>query len=446
MRNLLILTIGFLLSACGSGDGITGPQTGTAACSVDGQKQFVYDAMRDWYLWNDSLPANLDLSGFANPQAVLDHLVGFRPTSDGSGNPIPVFSFINSAEADAQFFGEGRYEGFGFSYRSVDSGEEDLRLSRVFFDSPANRAGLARGQRILELNGRTIAQINAAEGVSAVLDAPPVDFRMRRPDGTEFNALIDIDIVTIDPVPQWRVIPAGGGRNIGYIELATFISTADPQFDVVFAEFLASNVNDVIIDLRYNGGGLVRTAELLGDFLGGDVAENLIFSKTQFNADRAAANDSTEFFERRGNSVNLSQLVVIASQSTASASELVTNSMRPHVNVGIVGDRTFGKPVGQVGIEFCDQILRPTSFQTVNSLDFGEYFGGLQANCAAADELDIPVGDDTDPNMVAAISWIETGACPVASAPSGVRKAAASIESSRPVLDGRPEREFLDAY
>ena len=124
--------------------------------------------MRAWYLWNDRLPANVDPTGFATPEDLLQFLTTFSP-DDGNGNPVDRFSFINSAQADSQFFGEGRYEGYGFSYRAVDAAGEDLRLSRVFFDSPANRAGLARGQRILTLNGRTIAEINAAEGVGAVL-------------------------------------------------------------------------------------------------------------------------------------------------------------------------------------------------------------------------------------------------------------------------------------
>jgi len=444
MRAILILSISLLLAGCGS-DSISGPQPGAAECSVAGQKQFVYDAMLDWYLWNNALPTSVDLTGFATPEDLLGYLMTFSP-DDGAGNPVDRFSFIVSAEADAQLFGEGRFEGFGFSWRAVDQAGVDIRLLRVFSDSPANRGGLARGQRILSLDGRSIADIMANEGISAALDGNTVQFTMRRVDNTEFTVAITKDVVTIDPVPQWRVIPAGGGRNVGYIELSTFISTAEPEFNTVFADFRANNVNEIILDLRYNGGGLVRTAELLGDYLGGDVAENLVFSRTQFNADRAAANNSTEFFERRGNSVNLSRLVVIASRGTASASELVTNGMDPHVAVGIVGDRTFGKPVGQVGIEFCERLLRPTSFQTVNALDFGDYFDGLPADCLAPDDLSLAVGDDADPNMIAAMSWLETGACPVVSAPGGQQKIAPSLDLQMPEHDGRPSREFANAW
>jgi carboxyl-terminal processing protease len=434
MRKLLLMIGVAFLTACSSGDGgIAGtPQAGS--CTNDGQKQFVLDVMRDWYLWNDLLPANVDINLYSSPEELLAFLTTVQPLDN--------FSFINTLAADTQFFGEGKYEGYGFSTRFLAA--DDLRLLRVFVDSPANAAGLARGQRILELNGRTISEIEAAEGVNAVFDTSPIDFLIRETNGTEFLVNVAVDIVTIDPIPQSRIIPVAGTPGIGYMELAQFISTADPEFDTVFGEFRAADVTDVIIDMRFNGGGLVSTAELLGDYLGGSVAQNLTFSNTLFNADRASNNDQ-EFFEIRANSLGLSRLIVIASQGTASASELVTNSMEPHVEVAIVGDRTFGKPVGQIGVEFCGQVLRPTAFQTTNANDFGDYFGGLPADCVVADDLTIAVGADNDPNVEAALTYFATGGCPVVSAPGLQSKAGFS---SRRKVDrqGPPEREYADAY
>jgi C-terminal processing protease CtpA/Prc len=449
MRKLLLILPALLVAACSSDGSSDSPPV--AACSVEGQKQFVLDRMREWYFWNDLLPAQVDTSQFATPEDLLAYLTTFSPDltpDDGIDNPVDRFSFINTAAADQAFFGEGRFEGFGFSSR-FEAGNV-LRLTRVFFDSPANRAGLARGQQIVALNGRTIADILAAEGVdgvNALFDTSPLEFTMREIDGSEFIADITQDIVTIDPVPQARVItdPAGARPPVGYLELASFISTANARMDTVFGDFRAQGINDIIIDLRYNGGGLVSTADLLGDFLGGDVAENLVYSKTVFNELRAAANDSTEFFDRQGNSVSLVRLVVIASQRTASASELVINGMDPHVEAVIVGDNTFGKPVGQVGIEFCEKILRPTAFQTLNANDFGDYFFGLPVDCPAADDLDVPVGADDDPNVVAALAYLDTGACASASVPAAQFK----LEAQQPVpvleLRGTPAREFADA-
>jgi len=391
--------------------------------------------MQDWYLWNDLLPTNVDISAYNSPEELLAFLTTFQPLDN--------FSHINTVEADTQFFGEGKYEGYGFSSNFV--AVDDLRLKRVFVDSPANAAGLARGQRILELNGRTIAAIEAAEGVGAVFDTSPIDFTMRESGGNEFTVSIAVDTVTIDPLPQSRIIPVTGTPGVGYIEFAQFISTADPKLDVAFGQFRAAGVTDVILDLRFNGGGLVITAELLGDYLGGSVAQNLIFSSTLFNTDRAANNDR-EFFELRANSIGLSRLVIIASQGTASASELVTNSMEPHVEVTIVGDRTFGKPVGQIGVEFCSKVLRPTAFQTVNADEFGDYFGGLPADCIVADNLEIAVGADNDPNLEAALAYLSVGACASTSAPGVLSKPGRLFPAQGVDRRGPPQREYADAY
>lgn len=432
MRKILYLlaVMTLTLSACsGSGSGGGGPVAGTAACTNDAQKQFVLDAMRDVYFWYELLPANVDLTQYASPEELLAYLISFQP--------LDSFSFITSESADSQFFGEGKFEGFGFSSRFEAA--DDLRFTRVFALSPAAQAGFARGQRILELNGRTIAEIQANEGINAVFDLSPLEFRIRKLDDSEFIITVSHDIVTIDPLPQWRVIDMGG-VPVGYLEFSTFVSTADPVFNSIFAEFNAAGVTDVIVDLRYNGGGLVSTAELLGDYLGG-LAQGLIFSRTLFNDKNTSLNE-TDFFAGLANSVSLSRLVVIATSGTASASELVINSMEPYAEVTIVGDTTFGKPVGQVGILFCDKILRATAFETVNALDQGDYFGGLPVDCPAADDLTESVGVDTDPNLVTALTFLGTGACPLpVMAKRAFTPAAPKID-----LRGPPSREFVGAY
>ena len=437
MKQLLssaILTV-TLLSACTYEDPVVGaPQPGSAGCTIDGQKQFVLDQMRTVYYWYRDLPPVVDLSQYPTPEALLDYLTSFQPL-DG-------FSYIDLAEADAQFFGEGQYEGFGFSSRFDAPGE--LRLTRVFASSPANSAGLARGQRILMLNGRTIADIEANEGVDALFSLPMLEFTLQRPDLSEFTVTVNQGLVTIDPVPQFRIIDRPDGTSVGYMELSTFISTAEPEFMTVFSQFASAGVNDVIVDLRYNSGGLVVTTELLGDYLGGGVANGTVFSRTLFN-DQIDELNRVEFFESVANSVNLSRLVVIATDRTASASELVTNSLIPHAAVSVVGSSTFGKPVGQLGIEFCDKILRPTSFETVNSDGGGGYFGGIPADCAADDDLAIPIGDDADPNLVAALSLLDTGACPaVTAAPPGDAKP--RISTRRAGRDVPPWREYAGAW
>lgn len=434
-----------LTAACGGGGGggsTMPPDTSTDDCSATAKKEFVLERMRDIYYWIEDLPASVDIADYATPEELLDFLV--------AGQPLDRFSYIDTASADSAFFGEGRYEGFGFSTRFIDTdtdGETDeIRFVRVFTDSPAAGAGFARGQYVRTVDGRTIDQIRAAGELASIFTPDTIQFGIERLDGSTFDVVVTKGIVTIDPVPQWRVIDTPGGP-VGYLEFAQFISTAEGAAGPLaeaFAEFAGRGVSDLVLDLRYNGGGLVRTAELLGDYLGGFIAEGDVFSETLFNAQNAFRNDP-EFFERLASSLNLSRLIVIASRGTASASELVINGLFPEAEVVIVGDRTFGKPVGQTAevLEACDFILRPVAFQTVNGLGEGDYFGGLPVDCPAPDDLDFPVGADNEPSLTTALAFLETGACP---APVTVQKATDGATQVLPEDRSPPWRNLNGVY
>lgn len=447
MRKLLVmLSAALLVVGCSSdsSDSFAGEPT---ACSNDGQKQFVLDALYDWYLWNADLPANLSIADYATPEQLVIEVTETYGPQKPDGTPLDRFSSVGSLQADQQFFGEGKYEGFGFSWRE-EGGE--MRMTGVFAGSPADVAGIARGQTVVTLNDRTYANIVGGEGINAFFDAnDTVTFVMERLDTTTFSADVTKAIVTIPPVPQARLINIGDGvPPVGYMEFRTFISTAEPRFATVFADFAAAGVTDIIIDMRYNGGGLVRTAELLGDYLGSVANPGAVFSRTEFNADRAPANNSIDLFANPAvaNGLNTSRFIVIASAGTASASELVTNSLIPYADVWIVGANTFGKPVGQVGIEFCEKILRPTSFRTANALGDGDYFDGLPVDCPAADDLDIPVGDDSDPNVIAGVSIATTGACPAPAASSQAQEVRVEPQIRYPYDRGNTARETAGAF
>ena len=449
MRKVLVFVLSaFVVTGCGGGTGFDDLGGQPTACSNDGQKTFVLDALYDWYLWNDLLPANIDIADYATPESLVFEVTTTYGPQDALGQPIDRFSSVGSLQADQEFFGEGRYEGFGFSWRE-ENGE--MRMTGVFADSPAAAAGIARGQTVVTLDNRSYGEIVANEGIGAFLDNnAAVEFEIRELDNSTFVVQITKGIVTIDPVPQSRIIELGPGvPPVGYMELRSFISTADPVFDQVFADFIAAGVQDVVIDMRYNGGGLVSTAKLLGDYLGGFANDGLLFSETIFNADRnpeIPAEQRLSYFSGRANSIDITRLIVIATRATASASELITNSLDPYADVWIVGDNTFGKPVGQVGIEFCEKILRPTAFRTVNADGFGDYFDGLPVNCAASDVLEFPVGSENDPSLFAALSISETGGCPIAPAAQGELAPVIRPEIRYPDVRGNSARELAGAF
>lgn len=450
MRKFVALLVSVSLAGCGGGDGLDGPD-GPAQCTNDNQKQYVLDSLYYWYLWNELLPAGIDIADYPSPEVLAWEVTRTYGPQRPEGGPLDRFSYVGSAEADQEYFGEGRYEGFGFTWR-LSGGE--MRFSGVFPDSPAALANFSRGQTVLRLDGLTISGATTKAEISAALDPATVEFEIQNLDSSTFTVSVGKDIVTIDPIPQFRTISRGAGEPpVGYMEFATFISTAhDGQggndFDDVFSTFIAAGVEDVIIDLRYNGGGLVNTARLLADHLGGFNNDGQVFVNTEFNVQRSS-NNSIDYFANRPNAIDLNRLIIIASrENTASASELVINGLDPYVTGGvyIVGENTFGKPVGQIGLQFCEKILRPTTFKTSNAAGFGDYFDGIEVDCPVVDDFSIPVGDAADPNMIAALSYIEGAGCPVVSLPGGQQKADRLFDPQQPEPQGPPEREFAGAY
>jgi C-terminal processing protease CtpA/Prc len=451
MRKLPVIFLAALIAACGGGGGgggnadFTTPDT--SECSNDEQKQFVLDNLYAWYLWNDLLPQDINIDDYASPEELIIRVTGeFGP--QGASGPIDRFSFVRTLESEQDFLDGTLGELFGFSYRFVDEELTDFRIVRVFSGSPSDLGGLARGQRIVTVNGRSVTDIAVNEGLSSYfVNNRTVTFEIERPGVNEFTTITKA-VVTIDPVPQWRLIDRGEGiAPVGYLQLDTFIDTADPRLETVFGEFRSAGVTDVIIDMRYNGGGLVRTAELVGDYLGAGIAPGELFFTQEFNAERAELNNELSFFtnSQQFETITLSRFVTIATRSTASASELVTNGIMPYADTRIVGDRTAGKPVGQIGLSFCDKIMRPVAFRYANANGNTDFFDGLPVDCAAPDDLSTEIGADDDPNVIAALSFFDTGACPAAAADGALKPA-----ESAPVFDrdwrGTPAQQYLDAY
>jgi hypothetical protein len=418
-----VVCAGALLTACGgSGGGGTTTRADLTGCSVVEQNQFVYEAMQDLYLWNDELPV-VDPASFASPQALLDAL---RVPQDS-------FSFIRAAATDEAFFGDGQFVGVGLRSDQPEPGV--VRIVEVFEGGPADRAGLQRGDRVLSVNGRPIEEILEEEGFSASLGPAEVgvevDVTWRRPDGRELAATIVKAVVTIPPVAMVSVLDSAAGP-VGYMEFRTFVETAAGPLEDAFATFKTAGVDQVVLDLRYNSGGLLTIAELFADLAGGGGAVGQPIYSLEYNAENSFRNE-TVLFRDRPASLAPQRLVFITTATTASASEMVINALAPFYDVALVGERTRGKPVGQLGVTFCDQVLRPVSFRTVNALGEGDFFDGLPVDCAAEDDLDTPLGDPSEASLAEALHYIETGACstPPAAVADQARKPAVRGEGWR---------------
>jgi hypothetical protein len=242
-----------------------------------------------------------------------------------------------------------------------------------------------------------------------------------------------------------------GGKRVGYINLRTFIiADATNQLRTAFGQFAAQGVTEAIIDLRYNGGGLVNVAEVMGDLLG-QGRTGQVFSRTVLRASKAAENE-TRLFRTEANAIAPTRLAFITTNASASASELVANAMIPYLgtNMALIGTDTFGKPVGQFGFDLaaCDLRVRAVTFQTVNANDQGEYYTGLASvvpnTCRAGDDITRPLGDAREASIAAALDFLGGRSCTPITAGSapGV---AGGLEQGQAARQGLnlPERQPL---
>lgn len=372
-------------------------------CSTTSQNLFVRDTLADIYFWNAQLPS-VNAAQFRSPEAYLD-AVRFRPLDE-------TFSYIGSRAASDAYYSDSQFIGFGFSSR-FDG--ESLQLSQVFPDSPAAEAGLARGERITAINGRAVGDLSRANQLDAALGPAQagyaIDIQVLSDEGTR-GARMTKRPVTIPTVSHLSVYEVDG-RRVGYLFFRNFVEPSVPALDEAFTALRGEGVTELILDLRYNGGGLVNVARHLASLIAGRTAAGQVLAEYFHNSRNAYRNQIIRFDDLE-HALPLERLVVVTTRGSASASELIINSLRPFMPVTTVGAPSYGKPVGQYGINFCDKVLYPVAFTLRNALGQGDYFGGIAADCLAEDDLSHAVGDPAEASLQEALHVVRTGSCSVA--------------------------------
>jgi carboxyl-terminal processing protease len=370
-------------------------------CSATTQKLYVRDVLSDLYFWYRHLPSVSPLN-FPTPEAYLD-AVRFREL-DAS------FSYITSRAASDAFYSDSQFIGYGFSMRVDDT---SVRVSQVFEDSPAAEAGLGRGDSIVEINGQSTAgliatgAIGSAFGAAAEGVVTTITFHTR--GGDRRTRTMVKRAVTIPTVSLARVFEVDG-RKVGYVFFRNFVEPSYAALDEAFAMLKEEGVTELVLDLRYNGGGMVNVAVHLGSLMGGAVTRGQVFAEYRHN-DKNTRRDQTLRFGEAPQALTLARAIVITTPSSASASELVINALRPFMPVTVVGGRTYGKPVGQYVMPFCEKVLAPVSFAMVNADGEGGFFGGIPADCHAPDDIAHDLGDANEGSLAEALRFIRTGAC-----------------------------------
>lgn len=446
-RPLSLICLGAVLTlaACGGGGGSDGPPPSASnpappaaspqGCSSNERKQWAIDTLREWYLYPETLPTSIDPSRYAT----VDELIDAMTASARAQNRDRFFTYLTSIQEENAFLSSGESAGFGVRL-GFDSAAQRVFFIEVFENSPAFSAELARGEELLaigEVGGslRAVSDIMAAEGprgVSAALGPSTSGtrrvLRIGNTSGTR-ELTLEKRVYALLPVsPNYgsRVLEVNGKR-VGYFNLRTFIDSADDRMRTIFDDFRAAGINEFIIDFRYNGGGLVRTAELLGDLLGGNRQSGHIFGQLVHRPEKSSR-DSIKYFRPPVQAVSPIKLAFITTGASASASELVINGFLPYfdADLGLIGANTFGKPVGQVAIDksACDDRLRVVAFTTKNANNSDAYFDGLagtvRASCRASDDLSRPLGDPQEASIRQALDFLAGKACePIAAATAG---------------------------
>ena len=386
---ILILTSLFIVNSCESVTYKT-PKD----CSTIEQNRFVYEYMKENYLWYSQLP-KVDYSSYSSPEKLLEALK----------NPKDHWSFIIEKKALDDYFSGKGYVGYGFKLKK----EDKIIITMVYPGSPASRAGLRRGDKILKINNQdvsamSIQDINQAmgedkQGVTTTFDIERIGSVTLTKEQVEIASVLQKEILDID------------GEKVGYLMFDTFIETSTNELKDAFSVFEGNNISKLIIDMRYNGGGLVGVANdlvslIIGKGNSGDISMSLKFN------DKNSNKNSSYYIKEYSQSMNLEEVYFITTKNTCSSSEAVINALKPYgVDVKLVGSTTCGKPVGMAGGEFCSKYILPIEFKIVNSDGYGDYFGGIGVDCAASDDIYHDFGDIQEAMLNETIYLLRNGVC-----------------------------------
>lgn len=375
-------------------------------------KNAIYSSMKEWYFWNQELPVNVDFSKSKSNDEFLDQI---------SFKPLDRFSYLTTTEAfNNSFVGRNAGHGFGFAFDA----SEKLFLTFVFDESPAGKDGWKRGWEITQINGKPISEYKTSTGgydfkLGTTDPGVTNTFTFKLPDGsstTRTNVKAEYQSNSVLHQDVFEV----GNKKVGYWAYQSFKATAgltptrSSEVQSSMEYFQSKGIQELIIDLRYNGGGSVAVAEQICNYLIQASNTNKLMYTNKLNSLKTSQNSSKNF-TKIGN-LNLSRVIFITSRSSASASELIINSLDPYMDLVLIGDNTFGKPVGSFPLSRYNRTLVennielvPITFATANAAGKAEYFDGFPANFPVGDSPKFAWGDKRDLRLGAALQFIENG-------------------------------------
>ena len=413
MRTLITLLLSAsvtLLASCSSNDKLA--LDDPLNCSVASLNAWVDFNMRDYYYFYDQVPV-VNLANYDSPEMLIRDLRVL---------PNDRFSYVTTIASNNDFFDVGVAYNLGFRWKPDSEGE--ARVSVTALGGPFDLAGINRGDIILSFNGTPWNDLSNGDFVQALgtEENPRVASWAFRDAVTNEEKTADIQEArySIKTVPHYQTFSTSElDGNIGYMYLSTFIENTEGELETVFADFKNDNVQELILDLRYNGGGRTRLARMLASLIAGPDTDDQLLVEYRFNG-KYNPNFVTRDFSNEPNALNLKRVIILTTQGTASSSEIVINSLKPYVDVVTIGSRTTGKPYISFSEEKCDRSMNAIYAEGFNANNVS-VLGGIEPNCAATDNpvRGFPVNkivnntDDVDSMIGAAIDYLNTGACAV---------------------------------
>lgn len=419
-----------------------GLQTGSLAI----EKQWLRSYFDEAYLWYDEVPV-VDASAAPYTGEVYTALNGYfqalkTEAVTDSGARKDKFSFTYPTAQWIALSQSGVVAGYGFEpvFGSLEVNAQtprrNIRIAYVEAGTEAASKALRRGDQIVSVDGVSaddstpagIAVLNAAIFPTAIGAAH--NWVFARTGAANFNLTLTTANITKNPVLSYSVVTALDGRKVGYMVFNDHLATAEAQLVNAVSYFQAQAVSDLVLDLRYNGGGYLYIASELAYMIAGPTrVQGKVFEQLGYNNKRGAGTATPFYTNSTGGAalptLSLPRVYVLTQGDTCSASESVINGLRGvDIDVRLIGGTTCGKPYGFTAKDNCGISYFPIEFKGVNAKGFGDYPDGFipagsggtgVPGCSVADDLTHALGDPTEAMLATALGYRSSGVCPALS-------------------------------
>jgi hypothetical protein len=425
--------------------------------SLSIEKQWLRSYFDEAYLWYDEVPVvDATVAAFSNTADIYTSLDNYfdalkTPVLTSSSARKDKFSFTYPTALWDALSQAGETPGYGFEpvfgslVVNAQNPNRDIRIAYVEPGTEAATQALQRGDRVVSVDGVS-ADDNTPAGV-AVLNAaifPDTlgvahNWVFARAGAANFSVTLTTANITKVPVLTRSVVTALDGKKVGYMVFNDHLATAEAQLAEAVNYFAAQGIDDLVLDVRYNGGGYLYIASELAYMIAGPSRINgRLFELLSYNNKRGAGTTTPFYDTSTGNTtlptLGLARVYVLTQSGTCSASESIINGLRGvDVDVRLIGGTTCGKPYGFTAKDNCGISYFPIEFKGTNAKGFGDYPDGFVpagpgatgiAGCAVADDLNHALGDTSETMLATALAYRSTGSCAVVSVGVGQAQSA----------------------